>query len=51
MKSDEIKEILDFVNSINCGPSYKEKIISKIIDLISRTSRDDNEFYKCTFMI
>lgn len=51
MKSDEIREILDFVNSINCGPSYKEKIISKIIDLISSTSRDDNEFYKCIYDI
>lgn len=51
MKSDEIRELVDFVNSINCGPSYKEKVISKIIDLISSTSRDDNEFYKCIYDI
>ncbi len=34
MKSEEIREIIDFINSINCGPTYKERIISKIINLM-----------------
>lgn len=43
--SEEIRKSLDFVSSFDCGPSLKEKIILKVLKLLSTNSRGDMMFY------